>query len=336
LKELRDALGNDYGITATLPSSYWYLQYFDIKGMEQYLDWFNVMSQYLHLVKVVQDDTNTCLRSVRYPWYITKTNFLHMRLALTIITGTWDGANKFTKKVVQAHTNLTEIDLGLDLLWRNGIDSKKVVMGLGFYGRAFTLQDPSCKKPGCPFSGGAKKGKCTGESGILSNSEIQDIISENGLTPTLVKEDAIKYMVWNTDQWVSYDDEETLKMKLDYANKLCLGGTMIWALDLDKPGKDTSVDSLIGSGFQLDPKWGGSKRALLSARSAAVRSNSYALGLFWTACLPMNTPTQRPQGYRAIAYRHGKVFDADLSHLTGEGCHGKSAVSNMYYVYSFD
>jgi chitinase len=247
LKELRDALGNDYGITATLPSSYWYLQYFDIKGMEQYLDWFNVMSQYLHLVKVVQDDTNTCLRSVRYPWYITKTNFLHMRLALTIITGTWDGANKFTKKVVQAHTNLTEIDLGLDLLWRNGIDSKKVVMGLGFYGRAFTLQDPSCKKPGCPFSGGAKKGKCTGESGILSNSEIQDIISENGLTPTLVKEDAIKYMVWNTDQWVSYDDEETLKMKLDYANKLCLGGTMIWALDLDKPGKDTSVDSLIGS-----------------------------------------------------------------------------------------
>jgi GH18 family chitinase len=50
-------------------------------------------------------------------------------------------------------------------------------------------------------------------------------------------------------------------MKLDYASKLCLGGTMIWALDLDKPGKDTSVDSLIESGpeFQLDPKWGGFK-----------------------------------------------------------------------------
>jgi chitinase len=135
-----------------------------------------------------------------------------MRQVLILSIGTWDGANKFTKKVVQAHTNLTEIDQGLDLSWRNGIDFSKVVMGLGFYGRASILEDPSCKKPGCPFLGGAKKGRCTGESGILSNSEIQDIISENNLTPTLVKADAIKYMVWDSNQLVSYDDEETLKM----------------------------------------------------------------------------------------------------------------------------
>jgi hypothetical protein len=99
---------------------------------------------------------------------------------------------------------------------------------------------------------------------------------------------------------------------------------MIWALDLDKPGKDTSVDSLIESGIRLDPKWGGSKRALLSARSATIRDNSYTLGLFWTACLPIATPSECPEGYHAIAFGHGKVFDADLSYLTGEGCHGKS------------
>lgn len=29
-----------------------------------------------------------------------------------------------------------------------------------------------------------------------------------------------------------------------------------------------------------------------------------------------------PAGYRPIAIGHGKVFDADLNHLTGEGCHG--------------
>jgi chitinase len=45
LKELRNALGPSMGITVTLPSSYWYLQHFDIAGMEQYLDWFNMMSQ---------------------------------------------------------------------------------------------------------------------------------------------------------------------------------------------------------------------------------------------------------------------------------------------------
>lgn len=45
LKELRAALGSSYGITATLPSSYWYLQGFDVVNMEPYLDWFNVMSK---------------------------------------------------------------------------------------------------------------------------------------------------------------------------------------------------------------------------------------------------------------------------------------------------
>lgn len=39
LKELRTALGSRYGITATLPSPYWYLQGFDVVGMEKYLDW---------------------------------------------------------------------------------------------------------------------------------------------------------------------------------------------------------------------------------------------------------------------------------------------------------
>lgn len=234
---------------------------------------------------------------------------------LTFRVGTWDGANKFTKKVVQAHTNLTEIDQSLDLLWRSGVDARKVVLGLGFYGRAFTLQDPSCDKPGCPFAGGAKKGKCTGESGILSNSEIQDVISERKVTPTLIAKDAIKYISWDSDQWVSYD-EETLRMKKDYANKLCLGGTMVWALDLDKPGRDTSINKLIGSG-SLDSKWNS-----LSSKRAITRSNSMTLGLFWSTCQPIGTPYMCPKGYRAIAYGHGKVFDADMNHLTGEGCHG--------------
>jgi chitinase len=202
-------------------------------------------------------------------------------------TGTWDGANKFTQKVVQAHTNLTEIDRGLDLLWRNNIDSKKVVLGLGFYGRAFTLQDPSCSDPGCPFSGGAKKGKCTGESGILSNSEIQDVIAEKGVKPTLVKKDAIKYLTWDSDQWVS------------------------------KPGKDRSVNNLLNAGTSVG-KWN-----TLQSKRAITRSNALSLGLFWSACAPVGSVDVCPKGYRPIAFGHGKVFDADLSHLTGEGCHGR-------------
>jgi chitinase len=70
---------------------------------------------------------------------------------------------------VQGHTNLTEIKLACELLWRVNVSPSQVALGFGFYGRAFTLQNPSCTKVGCPFSGGAKKGVCTGTSGCKLN-----------------------------------------------------------------------------------------------------------------------------------------------------------------------
>ncbi|XWW92081.1 hypothetical protein V2A60_000003 [Cordyceps javanica] len=197
LKDLRSALGgsgHNYGLTLTLPSSYWYMQHFDIQQLEKTVDWFNVMTYDLH--------------------------------------GTWDSTDRFIGPVVNAHTNLTEIDLTMDLFWRNNIKPSKIVMGLGFYGRSFTLTDPSCTAPGCPFSGGGKPGKCSNSAGTLMYSEIKEIL-DGGATPTLDKAAAVKQLVWDTDQWVSYDDDETFRMKMDYANGKCLGGTMVWAVSTD-------------------------------------------------------------------------------------------------------
>jgi len=66
--------------------------------MEPIVDWFNVMTYDLH--------------------------------------GTWDAGSKWIGSIVQPHTNITEIDLALQLLWRNNINPAKVNMGLGFYGRS--------------------------------------------------------------------------------------------------------------------------------------------------------------------------------------------------------
>jgi hypothetical protein len=38
-----------------------------------------------------------------------------------------------------------------------------------------------------------------------------------------------------TTEQVSYDDEDTLQQKVQYANSQGLGGLMIWAVDLDTP-----------------------------------------------------------------------------------------------------
>ncbi|RMD40214.1 hypothetical protein DV735_g4912, partial [Chaetothyriales sp. CBS 134920] len=182
-----------YVVSFTAPTSYWYLRHFDLKAVD-YVDFVNVMSYDLH--------------------------------------GVWDAKNPIGSHIY-GHTNITEMNLAFDLFWRNDVPAKKLNMGLGFYGRAFQLQDPSCNKPGCNFKAGATKGGCSGESGILSYREIMEIIKNKKIKPVHDKAAGVKYITWNTDQWVSYDDADTFKQKKDLAKDLGLGGYLIWAIDQD-------------------------------------------------------------------------------------------------------
>jgi chitinase len=194
MTNLKSALGKK-GLSVTLPSSYWYLQNFDIKELEKSVDWFNMMLYDLH--------------------------------------GTWDLTSKWTGPFVNAHTNLTEIQDALDLLWRNDIDPDKVVFGMGFYGRSFSLQNPSCSEPGCAYSSGGKAGICSNTVGVLLNSEIQDIVKTKHLTPKLYRTEAVKTITWDSTQWVSFDDEETFKIKGDLARSQCIKNVMVWAVSHD-------------------------------------------------------------------------------------------------------
>ena len=117
--------------------------------------------------------------------------------------GVWDSTDPIGSHVL-AHTNLTEIQQALDPFWRNRVPASKLNLGLGFYGRSFQLSDPSCYTPGCNFKGGAAPGGCTQNSGTLSYREIMQIVDQNKLKPYYDKTDAVKYITWNQDQWVSY------------------------------------------------------------------------------------------------------------------------------------
>ncbi len=39
-----DETGGAFGLSFTAPTSYWYLQWFDIGGMMEYVDWVNFMT----------------------------------------------------------------------------------------------------------------------------------------------------------------------------------------------------------------------------------------------------------------------------------------------------
>lgn len=47
-QEMKSAFGSKYGLSMTLPTSYWYLQHFDLKGIQGSVDWFNLMAYDLH------------------------------------------------------------------------------------------------------------------------------------------------------------------------------------------------------------------------------------------------------------------------------------------------
>ncbi|EAW15054.1 glycoside hydrolase family 18 protein [Aspergillus clavatus NRRL 1] len=229
MRETFDSSGSAFGLTFTAPSSYWYLRWFDLPNMIKYADWVNLMSYDLH--------------------------------------GAWDATNPIGS-IVQAHTNLTEIKLATDLFWRVNIPPSKLVMGFGFYGRSFTLSDPACTDPGCPFSGASKPGPCSDTGGILAYYEI--IAALDGSTssskratisPTHDQAAAVNYFTFDKNQWVSYDDATTFKQKVDWADSVGLGGGMIWASDLDTD-KYTAHGALTGKTIQSNPSLQAVNKAL--------------------------------------------------------------------------
>ncbi|OJJ00682.1 hypothetical protein ASPVEDRAFT_129047 [Aspergillus versicolor CBS 583.65] len=211
IKRLRERLNHaprHIGLSITLPASYWYLRGFDIVHLEPHVDFLNIMTYDIH--------------------------------------GVWDGPIEALGQYALAHTNLTEINLALELLWRNHINPERINLGLGFYGRSFTLASPDCVQAGCEWSEGGRPGKCTNTSGILSATEVSRILKEGKGMSFEDKEAAVQIVVFDKDQWVAYDDEKTLKTKLEFANKRCLGGTMVWAVDLDDGGLIGALGQAMG------------------------------------------------------------------------------------------
>jgi chitinase len=271
LKELDEANKKQpmhYVVSFTVPTSFWYLRHFDLKAVD-YVDFVNVMSYDLH--------------------------------------GIWDSTNPIGNKIY-GHSNLTEIRLALDLFWRNSVKPAKLNLGLGFYGRSFQLSNSACYQPGCSFKGGAAPGPCSANSGTLTYKEIQAIIKQHKIKPYHDKEAAVKYITWNNDQWVSYDDKETFKAKIDFANKQGLGGLLIWAIDQD-------TDDLEALNAVVSPK--SIKALAMTAEDASYWDDVTVPDCYVTACggtcdAGFFKITQQPCGGAKPINRHSKEKDSQL------------------------
>ncbi|KAH6957466.1 oviduct-specific glycoprotein, partial [Fusarium avenaceum] len=204
VREMRAAYGQSYGISLTLAPDYWYLRWFDAKGMEPYVDFFGFMAYDLH--------------------------------------GSWDADVLTLGKKVRGQADIREIRNNTVPLWFDGLNPQKLNFGLAMYGRGYTLADPSCNQLLCPFAGPSKPAPCTGFGGVMSLVEIEQLIKKRNIKPQYLPDSMMKQITWD-DQWIGYDDDETFAAKRAFADSLCFGGTMIWSIDFQVPGSGSALSS---------------------------------------------------------------------------------------------
>ncbi|KFY99091.1 hypothetical protein V500_01463 [Pseudogymnoascus sp. VKM F-4518 (FW-2643)] len=193
VKEMRERFGTKYGISMAIAPDYWYLRWFDLFSMQQYVDFFGFMTYDLH--------------------------------------GFWDGLNANIGTTIRGQAGIDEIQNNTAPLYFDKLDFDKINFGLAYYGRGYTLANPTtCKELGCTFTGPSNPGKCTKQKGVMSLTEIQQLIDTEGFTPTLLGPQMMKSIQW-ADQWIGYDDDETFAMKKAWADDYCFGGTMAWSVD---------------------------------------------------------------------------------------------------------
>lgn len=143
------------------------------------------------------------------------------------IHGAWDWP-----KEVGAHSDMRVIENTIDYMLREGTPSDKIVIGLGTYGRIYTLSDPACRDIGCPFSHAASGG-CAGADGFMPYFTIDEYVS-GGFYESMQLNPATGSMelVIDGNKWISYDNKETFEIKASFASNVCLRGYMWWAVDM--------------------------------------------------------------------------------------------------------
>lgn len=127
---------------------------------------------------------------------------------------------------------LTTIDDGISLLKKLSCAPDKIVLGIGAYGRSFTMKSAAGFNIGDPVQGVGSAGPYLREPGALGFNEICEELSTGQWTVTRLAANAISY-AYKDRQWVSYDDVESIGVKADYARTEKLRGLMLYSMDTD-------------------------------------------------------------------------------------------------------
>jgi len=123
------------------------------------------------------------------------------------------------------------IDYAVNYYLQKGCPPEKLVMGLPTYGRSYMLANAANHAAYSPTKGAGPAGKFTREAGFNAYYEICEKIKQ-GATVHNIPEQQVPYAL-KGNEWIGFDNVESIKNKVRYAMSKNLGGVMFWALDLD-------------------------------------------------------------------------------------------------------
>lgn len=173
---------------------------YDIPRIEKYLDQINLMTYDLH--------------------------------------GSWDPVTGHNAPLYPGPHDVTVLQQQLNLqscihYWlRQGVPSRKLNLGVPLYGRTFTLRSASENGIGAPVSGPGRGGPYTYESGFLGYNEICEKLQFEKWNHCWDSNQQVPF-AYSGNQWVGYDDPESVSLKSDFIKRYELAGGMVWSIETD-------------------------------------------------------------------------------------------------------
>ncbi|XP_037300980.1 oviduct-specific glycoprotein isoform X3 [Manduca sexta] len=128
--------------------------------------------------------------------------------------------------------SLYTVDVALEYWLEQGCPAKKIVLGVPFYGRTFTLTNSLRTSVRAPSSGPGIGGPYTATSGVIGFNEFcRKLQTEFWHTryDSLAK---VPYAFRNKN-WVSFDNPTSIRRKVEYAMTKNVAGIMVWSIDTD-------------------------------------------------------------------------------------------------------
>ncbi|XP_037776495.1 endochitinase-like [Penaeus monodon] len=119
------------------------------------------------------------------------------------------------------------------LLWENlGCPRNKIVIGVPFYGKSYTLCNSSINGLHAPINGTGQNGPILKKKGVHMYFETCYLVQNAGWVRQWDAEGLVPF-AYSGDQWVGYEDMESLKIKMDYIRNMGFLGAMDWAINDD-------------------------------------------------------------------------------------------------------